>query len=197
MFSFNPSQYLTKWSFWLHFLCLFFLELSKISKVEKTFFLRKLAESWRVKSLLVLQRINHKLDIKYIYKKTFELSNMRFQALKSHADGKKHKEVVAAVSVFFKKSTKSQNTSSENSQRNASGSTQQQMLEWTVNKSQVSIVEIRWALQTVTKGHSKNLNNITELFKVIFPDSWLAKMFTLGADKTRYIIIHDIAPMLI
>ena len=29
---------------------------------------------------------------------------MEVQALKSHADGKKHKEVVAAVSVFFKKS---------------------------------------------------------------------------------------------
>ena len=40
---------------------------------------------------------------------------MGFQALKSYADGKKH-EVVAAVSVFFKKSTKSQNTSSENEQ---------------------------------------------------------------------------------
>ena len=39
--------------------------------------------------------------------KTFELSHMGVQALKSHADGKKHNEVVAAVSVFFKKSTKS------------------------------------------------------------------------------------------
>ena len=93
---------------------------------------------------------------------------MEVQALKSHADGKKHKEVVAAVSVFFKKSTKSQSTSSESSQRNASSSTQQQTPELTVNKSQVSIAEIRWALQTVTKGHSKNSNNnVSELFKVV------------------------------
>ena len=102
---------------------------------------------------------------------------------------------MAAVSVFFKKSTKSQSTSSESSQRNASSSTQQQTPELTVNKSQVSIAEIRWALQTVTKGHSKNSNNnVTELFKVMFPDSQIAKMFTLGADKTRYIINHGIAP---
>ena len=44
---------------------------------------------------------------------------MGVQALKSHAHGKKHKEVVAAVSVSFKKSTKSQSTHSESSQRNA------------------------------------------------------------------------------
>ena len=90
---------------------------------------------------------------------------------------------------FFKKSTESQSTSSESSQRNASGSTQHQTLELTVNKSQVSIAEIRWLLQTVTIGHSNNLNNnITELFKVV---SWAV---TLGADKTRYIINHGIAP---
>ena len=65
----------------------------------------------------------------------------------------KTKEVVALVSVFFKKSTKSQGIISESSQRNASSSTQQQTIELTVNKSQVSIAEIRWALQTVTKGH--------------------------------------------
>ena len=55
---------------------------------------------------------------------------------------------MAAVSVFFKKSTKSQSTSSESRQRNASISIQQQTLELTVNKSQFSFAEIRWALQS-------------------------------------------------
>ena len=101
---------------------------------------------------------------------------MGFQALKSHADGKTHKEVVAAVSIFFKKSTKSQRTSSESSQRNAS-STQQQMPE-------ISNAEIRLIMQTVTKGHSKSSNNnITELFKIMFPDSQIVKMCILGAEK--------------
>ena len=85
---------------------------------------------------------------------------------------KKHTEVVAALSVFFKKSAKRQSASSESNQRNASISIQQQTLELTVNMSQVSIAEIRWGLQTVPKGHSKNSNNnIIELFKVMFPDS--------------------------
>ena len=103
--------------------------------------------------------------------------------------------MVAAISLFLKKSTKNQSTSKESSQRNASSSIQQQTLELTVNKLQVSIAKIRLALQTLTKGHSKNSNNnITELFKVMFPDSQIAKIFTLVADKTRYIISHGIAP---
>ena len=102
---------------------------------------------------------------------------MGFRALKSHADGKTHKEVVAAVSIFFKKLTKSQRTSSESSQRNASSSTQQQMPE-------ISNAEIRLIMQTVTKGHSKSSNNnITELFKIMFPDSQIVKMCILGAEK--------------
>ena len=56
------------------------------------------------------------------------------------------------------------------------------------------MAEIRWILQTVTKGHSKNSNNdITKLFKVMFPYSQMAKMFKLGADKTKYIINQGIA----
>ena len=85
---------------------------------------------------------------------------------------KTHKEVVVAAFVFLKKST---SPSSESSQRNAGNSTQQQTLEWTVNKSQFSDAEIRWVLQTVTKGNSKNSNNVAELFKVLFPGSQIAK----------------------
>ena len=85
--------------------------------------------------------------------------------------------------LLFLFSLRNQQKVKESSQRNASSSTQQQTLELTVNKSHVSIAEIRWALQTVTKGHSKNSNNnITELFKVMFPDCQIAKMFTLGAE---------------
>ena len=53
---------------------------------------------------------------------------MGVQPLKSHANDKKHKEVVADVPVFFKKSTKSQSSGIESSQRNASSSTEQQTL---------------------------------------------------------------------
>ena len=79
---------------------------------------------------------------------------------------------MVAAFLFLKKST---STSSESSQRNAGNITQQQTLELTVNKSQVSVAEIRCVLQTVTKGNSKNSNNVTELFKVMFPGSQISK----------------------
>ena len=44
-------------------------------------------------------------------------------------------------------------------------------------------------MQTVTKGHFKNSNDNN-----VFPDSQIAKMLTLGADETRYIINYGIAP---
>ena len=72
---------------------------------------------------------------------------------------KTHKGVVVAAFLFLKKCN----------------STQQQTLELTVNKSQVSVAEIRCVLQTVTKGNSKNSNNVTELFKVMFPGSQISK----------------------
>ena len=79
---------------------------------------------------------------------------------------------MVAAFLFLKKST---STSSESSQRNAGNITQQQTLELTVNKSQVSVAEIRCVLQTLTKGNSKNSNNVTELFKVMFPGSQISK----------------------
>ena len=100
---------------------------------------------------------------------------------------KKHKEVVAAVSVFFQKSTKSHGTSSESSQRNVSSSTQQQTLELTVDKSQVSTAEIKWALQTV-------IIILLNCSKLCFLIVRLQKCLHLVQIKQRYIINHGIAP---
>ena len=85
---------------------IFFLELSKISKAEKTFFQESWLSNEEFKSWLVPTENKSQAKCKKC-KKTFELSNIGVQALKSHADRKKHK-VVPTVSVFFKKSTKSQ-----------------------------------------------------------------------------------------
>lgn len=71
----------------------------------------------------------------------------------------------------------------------------QQTLELVVSQKDICTVEIRWALRTVIKRHSSNSNdNITSFFKSMFPDNKFAKLFGLGADKTRYVINYDIAP---
>ena len=63
-----------------------------MSKVEKTFFQESWLSNEEFKSWLVLTENKQQARCKRC-KKTFELSNMGVQALKSHADGKNHKEL--------------------------------------------------------------------------------------------------------
>ena len=96
-------------------------------------------------------------------KKSFALSNMDVQALRSHAGGKKHKQLCAAVAVFLKTKpvTKSTASSPDLSPASSTSSSSghhvtQKTLELTVTKSQMLSAEIQWALQSVLKGHSNN-----------------------------------------
>lgn len=41
------------------------------------------------------------------FRKSFELSNMKIQTLRSQAEGRKHKRLVVTVSVFIRKPQKS------------------------------------------------------------------------------------------
>ena len=127
---------------------------------------------------------------------------MDVQALRSHAGGKKQKQLCAAVAIFLKTKpvTKSTTSSPDLSPASSTSSSSghhvtQKTLELTVTKSQTLSAEIRWALQSVLKGHSNNSSsNISPLFKVMFPDSKIVESFALGADKLRYLITYGIAP---
>ena len=127
---------------------------------------------------------------------------MGVQALKSHAEGKKHKLICAVVAVFLKtkpvmkSATSSRDLSPVSSTSSWSGChIIQKAREITVTKLQTRSAEIRWALQSVLKGHSNNSSsNISPLFKVMFPDSKIVESFALGADKLRYLITYGIAP---
>ena len=64
-----------------------------------------------LKTGLYLHRLKEKLNVKDV--KSLELLSMGVQALKSHAKGKKHKQLCAAVTVFLKtKPVKKSTTSS-------------------------------------------------------------------------------------
>ena len=95
-----------------------------------------------------------------------------------------------------KSSTSSPDPSPVSSTSSSSGRyVTQKTLERTVTKSQTLSAEIRWALQSVLKGHSNNSSRtISPLFKVMFPDSKIVESFALGADKLRYLITYGIAP---
>ena len=125
---------------------------------------------------------------------------MRLQALKGHAEGKKHKQLCAAVGVFLntKPITKSTTSSLDLSPVSSTGSSSgchviQKTLELTVTKSETLSAEIQRALQSVMKGHSNNSSSdISPLFKVMFPDSKIVESFSLVADKLRYLITYGI-----
>ena len=59
----------------------------------------------------------------------------------------------------------------------------------------VTRAEIRWALKVVMSNLSLNsCKQIAYLFRSMFPDSSIAKGFTLRPSKCSYVICHGIAP---
>ena len=55
--------------------------------------------------------------------------------------------------------------------------------------------EVLWCLDLAVKHHSfKSNDNKGELFRMMFPDSQIAKSFALAKDKTGYIIKFGISP---
>ncbi|KAJ8879024.1 hypothetical protein PR048_019630 [Dryococelus australis] len=64
-------------------------------------------------------------------------------------------------------------------------------------KEDVTRAEIVWALKVVDSRYSKSsCYDISDLFSFMFPDSNIAKQFSLGETKCSYVINHGIAPSL-
>ena len=129
---------------------------------------------------------------------------MGIQSLKSHASGKRHKEITQKVSCFFSSKQKDQTTKEAACAESIAGSSSnekdqthktQQTLELTLATSDVTKSEIRWTVDCVLKGNSNNQNlNTNDLFKTIFLDSKIAKLFSLRPDKLRYAFNYGLAP---
>ena len=61
--------------------------------------------------------------------------------------------------------------------------------------SSVLQAEVRCTLKVVMSKYSKSsCNDVTELFKIMFPDSDIAKSFTCAKTKCRYMIVYGLAP---
>ena len=157
---------------------------------ENSYFRERWLSDERFKDWLVPPQTKREARCKRC-KKSFALSNMGVQALKNHAEGRKHKQLCAAVAVFLKtkpvtKSTRSSPDLSPVSSTSLSSGRHvtQKTLELTVTKLQTFSAEIRRALKSVLKGHSNNSSsNISPLFKVMFPDSKIFESFAVGADN--------------
>ena len=64
-----------------------------------------------------------------------------------------------------------------------------------VTRENVIHSEIRWALKTVdSKFSMRSCDDVSELFRTMFPDSDIAKKFQLSRTKCSYVINHGLAP---
>ena len=84
---------------------------------------------------------------------------MGIQTLKSHAEGKKHKQLCATVAVFLKTKPVMKSTTSSPDLcpvSNTSSSSDRHVTQKTLKltKLQTLSAEIRWALESILKGHS-------------------------------------------
>lgn len=120
-------------------------------------------------------------------KRALKLGTLGVKALESHVKSHKHQASLKSarecrrIAQFYSVADTSTNDTS-NDIRDLMGSTQTMK------------AEVLWALNTVAKHQSYRANdNIGELFKLMFPDSTIAKTFQCGRDKTAYIIRFGVA----
>ena len=122
---------------------------------ENSYFQERWLSDERFKDWLVPAQTEREARCKRC-KKSFALSDMGVQALKSHGKGKKHKQLCAVVAVFLKTKLVSKSATSSPDLRPVSSTSSssgrrvtQKAREITVTKSQTISAEIRWALQSV------------------------------------------------
>ena len=125
-------------------------------------------------------------------------------AVKSHAQGKKHQSTIqgsqtsSSIKQFFtvKDTATTSSKSGEElpSMQPSSGGQKGKMQQFVSRKDQ-HMAEIRWALKTVMSHYSLNsAQDITDVFRAMFPDSNIAKHMSCGATKLSYLITFGIAP---
>ena len=119
---------------------------------------------------------------------------MRNSALDSHASGKKHQQLMlehsksGMIDLMFNKPCSSSTKETEDSKK--SGSLDDLLL-----KNEVINAEILWCLKLVAGHLSYNsCSNISKIFKTMFSRSDVARQFSLGKSKARYMILYGSAP---
>ena len=133
--------------------------------------------------------------------KTLSLPTSARVLLTEHASEVKHKDALDKRQKFFKPISKnvspvSWNTDSEFS-LNLPPKSKQLNLDSAVTTSGVILAERRWVLKTIVNGYSINyLNDISETFTVMFPDSKIASQMRLKRTKASYVDNFGIANFL-
>lgn len=150
-------------------------------------------------------------------KKSFDIANMGIAAVKSHMKGKKHSSLAtestpSAVNYFARTPATSLSqdrpilennppklmSATLDSSVTSSSHSACNTLNAVISKDDVLRAEIIWALKVVTSHYSLNsCTDIGQCFRIMFPDSDVAKKFTCGATKCSYLVCFGLAPFFI
>ena len=132
-----------------------------------------------------------------ICKKNVDIRNRGKKQLLSHAETRKHKNHKAGL--VSKNQPKLFTVTNNDGEKmvglgltSATGSNPNFKVS---HDDEVARAEIIWTLKVVESGFSyASCNSIKEDFCAMFPDSRIAKSFTLGTDKVSYEIAHGLGP---
>lgn len=125
---------------------------------------------------------------------TIDLTSMGKTAVKSHSEGKKHKQRVSNSSQqhniqnFFREQEHSTQSSS-------SAQSAPTCIASYVSKTETQTAEVLWALKMVSSNYSfHSQDECCTIFQRMFPDSDIAKSMTFGETKAMYLTCFGIAP---
>ncbi|KAG8177476.1 hypothetical protein JTE90_008660 [Oedothorax gibbosus] len=135
----------------------------------------------------------------------FSLSNMGLRAVRSHKDGKKHKQ--KELSMESSKSVSSFCGESETAIVDAAAAAVQvqpipesvgkpsgDCMQTFLLKDDITRAEIMWCIHTVIGNKSlRSAEKDVKVFAQIFPDSDVAKKMQLAKSKMSYLIVHGLA----
>ena len=129
---------------------------------------------------------------------TIHLSNMGASSLTSHTKGEKHVKSVQeqetrkeCANTFF--------TPNKLAVPASPGTTNAPRVTTTLHSfivnEQVLLSEVIWAMKKVLSHYSLNsCEDVNLCFSAMFPDSQIAKKFSLGYTKCGYLLYHGVAP---
>ena len=145
--------------------------------------------------------INKDTDNKGAYckycKKSFALSIMGIQAVKSHIKGGQG-DCPKPISIFFKEpviKSKQDNPEVVDTGSKGTSSSNQLTLDQSLATSNKWKVEIRWALKSVSSGYLNNpCSHMNILFREMSSDSKIDQDFSMSEDKLKYTVNYGLAP---
>ena len=138
-------------------------------------------------------------------RKIFSLFNMGEPSLKSHSQGKKHQSILqrnernpSVMGFLEKKDVAEASTSEDNGPSTLVMSSSVDQKSSFVTKFSLTKehhkAEIIWALKSVMSHFYNSAQDITDIFKAMFPDNSIAQHMSCGPTKLSYLISFGNGP---